>query len=214
MAANAVAALEHEDRFGVELAKVELGAIETNCPEVVAYLPEVGEVHRGGVRVEGKQTRHVFELDRHVFVDECDETLDSGDAHERHVSCAKYVEIALAAAREELVHADHEIDACAPRRLFAVLVEHAETASEDDARDILHAAVGTRVEGGEVEAVVFEVREAALDYSGDNVLFRFLEDDVAYAIANVDAAAHVEDVLCIKDELLPRAYFEERMLCT
>lgn len=45
MAANAVAALEHKNRLGVELAQVKFRAIETDCAEVVAYLSKVREVH-------------------------------------------------------------------------------------------------------------------------------------------------------------------------
>jgi hypothetical protein len=212
MAANAVAALEHENCFGVELGEVELRAIETDRPEVVAYLTQVREVHRSDSRVHRKQTWHVLEFYRHVLVEERDEALDRGDSHERHVCCAEHVQITLTAAREQLVHADHEMNARAPRGLFPVCVEDAETTSEYDTRDVLHAGVSARVEGGEVEAVVFEIGETAVDDFGDNVLFRVLEDNIADTVANIDATAHIEDVLRVEDELLPRAYFEEGVL--
>lgn len=155
----------------------------------------------------------MLEFNWHVLVEERDEAFDRSDAHQCHVCCAEHVQISLTTTRQELVHADHEVDAGVPRGLFAVDVEHTETTSEYDTRNVLHAAVGTRVESGKVEAVVFEIRQAALDDFGDDVLFRFLKDDIADAVANVNAVTRVEDVLRVKDELLPRASLEEGMFC-
>ena len=41
MAANTVAALQHQHGFGVKFREIKLAAIETDCPEVVTYLSKV-----------------------------------------------------------------------------------------------------------------------------------------------------------------------------
>ncbi len=211
LAADAVTALEHERGLGVELREVETAAVEADCPEVVADLAEVRKVHRRDGRVDGEHQGDVLELDGHVVFEEAEEALDRGDAHERHVCGAEDVHVALAAAREELVHQDDEVDVGVPGRLLPFGVEDAETASEDDARDVLHACVAARLERGEVQAVVLEVREAALDDFCEDVGCGALDDDVADAVANVDAPARVEHVLLVEDELPPGARLEERV---
>ena len=41
---------------------------------------------------------------------------------------------------------------------------------------------------------MFEIREAALNDFGHDVLFGVLEDNIADTVANVDAATHIEDI--------------------
>ena len=155
----------------------------------------------------------MFELDRHVLVEEGDKALDRGDAHERHMCCAEHVQVALATPREQLMHTNHKVHTCAPRGLFSVCIKDTETASEYDSCDVLHTVVAARVEGGEVEAIVFEIREATLDDFGENIMLDVIEDNIADTVTNIDATAHIEDILCIEDELLPSTSLEKWMLC-
>ena len=111
------------------------------------------------------------------------------------------------------MHANHEVHTRAPRWLFAVCVKDTETAPEYDSCDVLHTVVTACVEGGEVEAIVFEIRQATLDDFGEDILFHVIEDNIADTVTNVDTTAHIEDILWVEDELLPRASLEKWMLC-
>jgi hypothetical protein len=111
------------------------------------------------------------------------------------------------------VHQNHEIHALTPGRLLAVGIKDTETASKYYARYVLDGEVTAGVECGEIQTVVFEVRETAVDDSGEYVMLLGLEEYIADAVADVHAAFSVEDIVSLEHQLLPRACLEEWVLC-
>jgi hypothetical protein len=140
----------------------------------------------------------------HVLHNEEDDVLDEADAQNGQVVLEEHVQVLVRRVDEELVREDVQLHAHGPRWLLAVALQHAEAAGVHDPQASLQLVELRFVQRRQVQAVVFQVRQAEEHESRERLRLEVSEDDLSDVPADVDEVLRREDVLVDEDKVLPR----------